>query len=84
MLSGHNGAVTCLLYPYEESSRYEVNHLISGGADFCVCLWDLNSGTLIHRFCVQAGEILRLLVPPETCTVNLILHRASIRFAYSD
>jgi hypothetical protein len=69
LLSGHSGPVTCLLYPHEEHPRYEPHHLLSGGADFAVFLWDLNSGARIHRFCVQAGPILRMLIPPDNCNV---------------
>lgn len=75
-LSGHSGAVTCLLYPHEEHPRYEPHHLLSGGADFAVFLWDLSSGTRIHRFCVQAGPILRLLIPPENCNVSVMIDGA--------
>lgn len=48
-------------------SRYDKSHLLSGGVDFAICLWDLYAGTLLHRFCVHAGEITQLLVPPNTC-----------------
>lgn len=51
-------------------SRYDKSHLLSGGVDFAVCLWDLYSGSLLHRFCVHAGEITQLLVPPNTCSVS--------------
>lgn len=43
---------------------------MSGGVDFAVCLWDLFAGTLLHRFCVHAGEITQLLVPPDACSVS--------------
>lgn len=69
VLTGHGGRVNCLLYPYREHSRYDKNHLVSGGVDFAVCLWDLYSGALLHRFCVHAGEITQLLVPPNACSV---------------
>lgn len=51
-------------------SRYDKSHLLSGGVDFAVCLWDLYSGALLHRFCVHAGEITQLLVPPNSCSVS--------------
>lgn len=50
--------------------RYDKSHLLSGGVDFAVCLWDLYSGALLHRFCVHAGEITQLLVPPNSCSVS--------------
>lgn len=53
--------------------RYDKSHLLSGGVDFAVCLWDLYSGTLLHRFCVHAGEITQLLVPPNSCSVSVLL-----------
>lgn len=71
ILSGHGGRVNCLLYPHREHSRYDKNHLVSGGVDFAVCLWDLYAGTLLHRFCVHAGEITQLLVPPNNCSVSI-------------
>nr|XP_008195733.1 PREDICTED: WD repeat-containing protein 7 isoform X2 [Tribolium castaneum] len=71
ILSGHGGRVNCLLYPYREHSRYDKNHLVSGGVDFAVCLWDLYAGTLLHRFCVHAGEITQLLVPPNNCSTRI-------------
>lgn len=52
------------------SFRYDKKHLLSGGVDFAVCLWDLYSGSLLHRFCVHAGEITQLLVPPHSCSVR--------------
>jgi WD40 repeat protein len=73
LLLGHAGRVNCLLYPHHLHQRYEKSHLISGGVDFAVCLWDLYSGTLLHRFCVHAGEITQLLVPPNSCSVSLLL-----------
>ncbi|KAF5297134.1 hypothetical protein FQA39_LY02714 [Lamprigera yunnana] len=71
ILAGHGGRVNCLLYPHREHSRYDKNHLISGGVDFAVCLWDLYAGTLLHRFCVHAGEITQLLVPPNACSTRV-------------
>lgn len=53
------------------SFRYDKSHLLSGGVDFAVCLWDLYSGSLLHRFCVHAGEITQLLVPPNSCSVSI-------------
>ncbi|KAI8441558.1 hypothetical protein MSG28_015140 [Choristoneura fumiferana] len=50
-------------------AKYDRSHLVSGGIDFAVCLWDLFSGQLLHRFCVHAGEITQLIVPPTNCSV---------------
>ncbi|XP_076337758.1 WD repeat-containing protein Rbcn-3B isoform X2 [Tachypleus tridentatus] len=72
ILDGHNGRVTCLLYPNHIHSRYDIAYLVSGGVDFSVCLWDIYAGTLLHRFCVHAGEITQLLVPPNNCTARVL------------
>ncbi|KAH8244751.1 hypothetical protein KR038_007637 [Drosophila bunnanda] len=72
ILYGHRGRVNCLLCPSMIHSRYEKSHLLSGGIDFAVCLWDLYSGSLLHRFCVHAGEITQLLVPPESCSPRIL------------
>ncbi|XP_014203336.1 WD repeat-containing protein 7 isoform X3 [Copidosoma floridanum] len=71
VLLGHSGRVNCLLYPHGASPRYDKSHLVSGSVDFAICLWDLYAGTLIHRFCVHAGEITQLLVPPDNCSPRI-------------
>ncbi|KAL2738736.1 WD repeat-containing protein 7 isoform X1 [Vespula squamosa] len=71
VLMGHSGRVNCLLYPHGAASRYDRAHLVSGSVDFAVCLWDLYAGTLIHRFCVHAGEITQLMVPPDNCSPRI-------------
>ena len=68
VLLGHSGRVNCLLYPNNEHPRYDVAHLVSGSVDFSVCLWDIYTGALLHRFGSHAGEITRLYVPPPGCT----------------
>nr|XP_049698611.1 WD repeat-containing protein 7 isoform X15 [Helicoverpa armigera] len=71
LLLGHIGRVNCLLYPHHVHQRYDKSHLVSGGIDFAVCLWDLFSGALLHRFCVHAGEITQLIVPPHNCSPRI-------------
>ena len=71
-LKGHSGKVNCLLYPYHEDQRYDSSHLISGGIDFSVCLWDLFNGTLLYSFSVHAGEVTQLLVPPPNCNPRIL------------
>ncbi|RZF46081.1 hypothetical protein LSTR_LSTR004794 [Laodelphax striatellus] len=71
VLMGHAGRVNCLLYPHHVNTRYDKTHLVSGGVDFAVCLWDLYAGTLLHRFSVHAGEITQLLVPPNSCSTRV-------------
>ena len=39
--------------------------------DFSVCLWDIYTGTLLHRFCAHAGEIASLYVPPPNCSPRI-------------
>lgn len=73
VLMGHSGRVNCLLYPHSHSPRYDRTHLVSGSVDFAVCLWDLYTGNLIHRFCVHAGEITQLTITPDNCSVSYFL-----------
>uniref|UniRef100_A0AC34RE37 Uncharacterized protein n=2 Tax=Panagrolaimus sp. JU765 TaxID=591449 RepID=A0AC34RE37_9BILA len=72
LLSGHLGAVTCFLYPFEENPRYDPNILVSGGADFAVIAWNLTTGTKLHRFCCQGGIIKKLLIPPDNCNPRIL------------
>ena len=49
------------------------NHLpcgrhMCGSSLLSVCLWDIYTGALLHRFGSHAGEITRLYVPPPGCT----------------
>uniref|UniRef100_A0A1I7VUE0 WD repeat-containing protein 7 n=1 Tax=Loa loa TaxID=7209 RepID=A0A1I7VUE0_LOALO len=69
---GHNAAVTCFLYPHEEHPRYDQQILLSGSSDFSVITWNLNTGSRLYRFCVQGGPILRMLIPPETCSQRVL------------
>lgn len=67
----HNGRINCLLYPNSTNPRYDERHLVSGGVDFAVCLWDISAGTLLHKFNVHAGEITQFFVPPDECSKRL-------------
>ncbi|XP_075258711.1 WD repeat-containing protein 7-like isoform X2 [Convolutriloba macropyga] len=67
MKGGHSSKVTCLLYPYQESQRYDRSLFVSGGMDFSIVIWNLLSGQLIRRFVNHAGQVERLFIPPETC-----------------
>lgn len=71
VLDGHVGKINCLLYPNSMNPRYDERHLVSGGTDFSVCLWDVTAESLLHRFNVHAGEINQLLVPPNECSARL-------------
>ncbi|KAI8500808.1 WD repeat-containing protein 7, partial [Branchiostoma belcheri] len=70
ILRGHKGKVTCLVYPHQESLRYDPQYLVSGGVDFAVLLWDLFSGQLLHTFSVHGGEITQLVCPPDNCNLE--------------
>ncbi|XP_075549520.1 WD repeat-containing protein 7-like isoform X2 [Dermacentor variabilis] len=83
VMRGHAGRVTCLLYPNYVHPRYESTHLVSGGVDFSVCLWDLNAGTLLHRFCVHAGEVTQLLVPPNDGSPRILQSICSVASDHS-
>lgn len=69
-LRGHRNKVTCVLYPYQISPRYDQRSLVSGGVDFSVIVWDIFTGEMKHIFCVHGGEITQLIVPPENCSVS--------------
>lgn len=68
---GHTGKINCLAYPNATNPRYDEKHLVSGGTDFSVCLWDVVDGLLLHKFNVHAGEISQLLIPPSDCSQRL-------------
>ncbi|XP_055890768.1 WD repeat-containing protein 7-like isoform X12 [Biomphalaria glabrata] len=72
VLVGHHGRVTCLLYPFNEATRYEPNHLLSGGTDFSVILWDVNTGVKIHTFTVHGGSLTQMTVPPANCNPRIL------------
>ncbi|XP_035824202.1 WD repeat-containing protein 7 isoform X4 [Aplysia californica] len=72
ILYGHHGRVTCLLYPFNESTRYEPHHLLSGGSDFSVVLWDVNGGVKIHTFTVHGGSLSHMTVPPANCNPRIL------------
>lgn len=71
-LRGHRNKVTCVLYPYQISPRYDQRSLVSGGVDFSVIVWDIFTGEMKHIFCVHGGEITQLIVPPENCSVRAL------------
>uniref|UniRef100_A0A673B065 WD repeat domain 7 n=1 Tax=Sphaeramia orbicularis TaxID=375764 RepID=A0A673B065_9TELE len=70
-LRGHRNKVTCVLYPYQVSPRYDQRSLVSGGVDFSVIVWDIFTGEMKHIFCVHGGEISQLIVPPENCSTRV-------------
>lgn len=62
--------MTAILYPAGENARYDASLFVSGGLDFSVILWNINTGDMIHKFVVQAGEILQLSLPPLNVNVS--------------
>ena len=56
-LSGHVAKVTCLLRPSAAIPNGAHDWVVSGSADFSVCLWNKSSGKLIHKFSHQSGEV---------------------------
>jgi hypothetical protein len=70
IIVGHSAAVNCFLYPFEENQRYDPELFLSGGMDFAVIVWNIVSGSKLHRFCAQGGPILRFVVPPDNCNVS--------------
>ncbi|KAK7474852.1 hypothetical protein BaRGS_00033924 [Batillaria attramentaria] len=83
MLEGHDGRVTCLLYPFNECTRYEPHHLLSGGIDFSVILWDIESGCRIHTFTVHGGMLEQLIVPPANCNPRILSSVCSVASDHS-
>lgn len=83
ILEGHDGRVTCLLYPFNECTRYEPHHLLSGGIDFSVILWDIHSGCRIHTFTVHGGMLEQLLVPPGNCNPRILSSVCSVASDHS-
>uniref|UniRef100_A0A4W3K9S3 WD repeat domain 72 n=1 Tax=Callorhinchus milii TaxID=7868 RepID=A0A4W3K9S3_CALMI len=67
ILVGHHGRVTCLLYPYTKSARFDPSWLVSGGEDSSVMWWNMFKAELLHSFALHAGPVLNLFVCPEDC-----------------
>ena len=78
-LRGHKRRVTSLLYPCDYSSAYDNNHLLSGGADFSVRLWDLYKGILLHTFAVHGGVVSSIVTCPPDINVSPALSLSLIK-----
>lgn len=63
--------MSALLHPYANSRAYNSDHLVSGGADFTVKLWDLYSGMLVHTFAVHGGEVKSIVSCPPDINVSM-------------
>ena len=73
-LLGHNQTITALIHPHSEYSRYDIQHLLSGGMDHSIRLWDLATSTQLHMFTVHSGSILMFHIPPPMLNVKSIDH----------
>ncbi|KAK9393768.1 WD repeat-containing protein 72 [Crotalus adamanteus] len=61
--TGCSGVTALLVLP----SRPAPCWLLSGSQDSCVVWWDLFTGEALHRFVLDAGPIVRLLLSPDSC-----------------
>lgn len=73
--SGHTRAVSALCYPGNRTrgavvltNDYPPEILVSGGADFTVRLWDLNTGTQVANFSPHGAPIMAIVTTPEQCS----------------
>ncbi|XP_058521324.1 WD repeat-containing protein 72 isoform X2 [Ochotona princeps] len=66
VLKGHQQSVTVLLYPHGHSSRFDLSWLVSGDQNSCVILWDIFTEEILHKFFLEAGPVMSLLISPET------------------
>lgn len=82
-LVAHKGRVNCLLYPNGTCPSYDKRHLISGGIDSTVCLWDVIAGGLLHKFSIQASEITQLIIPPAGSSARAQLSICSVASDHS-
>ncbi|KAB0400906.1 hypothetical protein E2I00_013115, partial [Balaenoptera physalus] len=65
VLKGHHHSVTSLLYPHGLSSKLDQSWLVSGDQDSWVILWDIFTEEILHKFFLQAGLVMSLLMSPE-------------------
>ncbi|XP_068131576.1 WD repeat-containing protein 72 isoform X2 [Hyperolius riggenbachi] len=71
IFGGHTGSVTSLLYPHGRSEKYDPCWLISGDQNSAIIWRDVFTGEIFHRFSLQSGLILKLLVHPTESKVKL-------------
>ena len=66
---------TNALQKWQNELAFNVNKMIAflicRSVDFSVCLWDIYTGNLLHRFCTHSGEITNLYVPPASCSPRI-------------
>ncbi|ORZ11171.1 hypothetical protein BCR42DRAFT_421704 [Absidia repens] len=63
----HHGKVTCLLIPehHGSSTPCEQKHLLSGGRDGCVKIWNIINGKFVASFTVHASPVASFVEPAE-------------------
>ncbi|XP_069622069.1 WD repeat-containing protein 72 [Ranitomeya imitator] len=71
IFEGHDSSVTSLLYPHGRSEKYDPSWLISGDKNSSIIWRDVFTGEIFHKFVLQSGTILKLLVSPNDCKVKL-------------
>ncbi|XP_040198647.1 WD repeat-containing protein 72 isoform X1 [Rana temporaria] len=71
IFGGHDCSVTSLLYPHACSEKFDPSWLISGDQNSSVIWRDVFTGEIFHKFILQAGAILKLLIPPTDYKVKL-------------
>ncbi|XP_053573465.1 WD repeat-containing protein 72 [Bombina bombina] len=71
IFKGHSCSVTSLLYPHGRSEKFDPSWLISGDKNSTVIWRDIFTGEIFHKFTLQAGSVLKLLVPPDHYKVKL-------------
>lgn len=69
-MNGHSSRVTCLLYPHDNSVKFDPSWLLSGGQDSVVICWNIFTGEILHQFILQAGTVIELLRSPENFKVS--------------
>ncbi|KAI8342819.1 hypothetical protein BC941DRAFT_368797 [Chlamydoabsidia padenii] len=60
----HHGKVTCLLVPEHHGSS-EQKHLLSGGRDGCVKIWNIINGKFVASFTVHTSPVESFVEPAE-------------------
>lgn len=71
VMKAHKGRVSALLYPRHYSDQFNCKHLLTGGADGAIRVWDILTKIHIHCFLEHVGEVLRLKVCPKMTNTRL-------------
>ncbi|KAM9311880.1 WD repeat-containing protein 72 [Gastrophryne carolinensis] len=71
IFEGHDSCVTSLLYPHGCSEKFDPSWLISGDQNSSIIWRDVFTGEIFHKFTLQSGSVLKLLVHPSDCKVKL-------------